>query len=183
MLVLAGGSIGTPAGADLKQVIPFIDANLRTIATKKARAVAGVSMGGLGAFHYAQARPDLYSQTASLSGDIALSANSMDLGWPSRSPSPTRWARCAPRRPATATPTSPPSSRVWTVTRFRLALTGVQRRLAVEPGRGRPGHALLLRQLRRRFRLGARCNGGPTAGCWEQDLQDLIPRLERAFAS
>jgi hypothetical protein len=79
VLVLAGGSIGTPAGADLKQVIPFIDANLRTIATKKARAVAGVSLGGLGAFHYTQARPDLYSQTASLSGDIDLSANSMDL--------------------------------------------------------------------------------------------------------
>ncbi|MFE6856492.1 alpha/beta hydrolase, partial [Streptomyces sp. NPDC057674] len=75
----------TAAGAQnwenfhLKQVIPFIDANLRTIATKKARAVAGVSMGGFGALHYAQARPDLFSQTASLSGDIDLSVRSMDL--------------------------------------------------------------------------------------------------------
>ncbi|MFH8258285.1 alpha/beta hydrolase [Streptomyces roseolus] len=63
----------------LEQVVPFVDANLRTLATKKSRAVAGISMGGFGAFHYAQARPDLFGQTASLSGDIDLSANSMDL--------------------------------------------------------------------------------------------------------
>jgi S-formylglutathione hydrolase FrmB len=75
----------TAAGAQnwetfhLQQVIPFIDANLRTVAAKKARAVAGVSMGGFGAFHYAQARPDLFGHTASLSGDIDLSARSMDL--------------------------------------------------------------------------------------------------------
>lgn len=30
---------------------------------------------------------------------------------------------------------------------------------------------------------GTHCNGDHNAGCWEQDLRDLIPRLERAFAS
>lgn len=75
----------TAAGAQnwetfhLDQVIPFVDANLRTVATKQGRAVAGVSMGGFGAMHYAQNRPELFSQVASLSGDIDLSAKSMDL--------------------------------------------------------------------------------------------------------
>ncbi|MFJ9516682.1 alpha/beta hydrolase [Kitasatospora sp. NPDC101801] len=75
----------TPAGAQnwetfhLDQVIPFIDANLRTVATKQGRAVAGISMGGFGAMHYAQRRPELFSQVGSLSGDIDLSAASMDL--------------------------------------------------------------------------------------------------------
>lgn len=30
---------------------------------------------------------------------------------------------------------------------------------------------------------GTRCNGGHNGGCWEQDLRDLIPRLEREFAA
>ncbi|MCC2279563.1 esterase family protein [Streptomyces sp. ET3-23] len=75
----------TAAGAQnwenfhIDQVIPFIDANLRTIASKKGRAVAGISMGGFGAFHYAQDHPELFSQTASFSGDIDMSVDSMDL--------------------------------------------------------------------------------------------------------
>ncbi|WP_067812734.1 alpha/beta hydrolase [Actinomadura kijaniata] len=69
----------TAAGAQkwetfhLKQVIPFIDANLRTIGTKQGRAIAGISMGGFGALHYAQRRPDLFSQVATLSGANDLS--------------------------------------------------------------------------------------------------------------
>nr|WP_229701163.1 alpha/beta hydrolase-fold protein [Streptomyces camponoticapitis] len=54
----------------LKQVVPFIDANLRTVPDRAHRAVAGLSMGGSGALHYAQARPDLFGHTASLSGGI-----------------------------------------------------------------------------------------------------------------
>jgi hypothetical protein len=220
VLVLAGGSIATPAGADLKQVIPFIDANLRTIATKKARAVAGVSLGGLGAFHYTQARPDLYSQTASLSGDIDLSANSMDLRMAvavavtdalgtmcasssgycdpdesafkpgvdsdALSARPTRCSASAGggtkwTRPSTWTGSpaqGSPTTRAAGLTCRHGVLGRGQERQGTH---GRPGHALLLRQLRRRFRLGARCNGGPTAGRWEQDLQ--FRALERAFAS
>lgn len=63
----------------INQVIPFIDANLRTIATKQARAIAGISMGGFGAFHYAQRHPDLFSQVGSLSGDLELGANQMAM--------------------------------------------------------------------------------------------------------
>jgi S-formylglutathione hydrolase FrmB len=54
----------------LRQVVPFIDANLRTLPDRAHRAVAGLSMGGTGALHYAEARPDLFGHTASLSGGI-----------------------------------------------------------------------------------------------------------------
>ncbi|WP_189296103.1 alpha/beta hydrolase [Streptomyces cinerochromogenes] len=69
----------TAAGAQnwehfhIDQVIPFIDANLRTDATRKARAVAGLSMGGFGSLHYAQRHPDLFGQVATLSGANELS--------------------------------------------------------------------------------------------------------------
>jgi S-formylglutathione hydrolase FrmB len=54
----------------LDQVVPFIDANLRTRADRDHRAVIGLSMGGFGALHYAEARPELFGHTASLSGAI-----------------------------------------------------------------------------------------------------------------
>jgi S-formylglutathione hydrolase FrmB len=52
----------------LTQLIPFVDRNLKTIADRESRAIAGVSMGGGGAFHYAFARPDLFGVAASFSG-------------------------------------------------------------------------------------------------------------------
>ncbi|MGW8988412.1 alpha/beta hydrolase [Streptomyces zhihengii] len=54
----------------LEQVVPFIDANLRTVPERTHRAVAGLSMGGSGALHYAQARPDLFGHVAALSGGL-----------------------------------------------------------------------------------------------------------------
>ncbi len=71
----------TAAGAQnwetfhISQVIPYIDANLRTLTGKQNRAVAGLSMGGFGALHYAQRHPGLFGQVASLSGATDLSAN------------------------------------------------------------------------------------------------------------
>jgi S-formylglutathione hydrolase FrmB len=56
----------------LDQLIPLIDANLKTISTKEGRAVSGHSMGGFGAFHYAEHRPDLFSYVGSFSGDLDL---------------------------------------------------------------------------------------------------------------
>jgi S-formylglutathione hydrolase FrmB len=55
------------------QVIPWIDANLRSIASKSGRAVAGLSMGGFGAVRYAQDRPDLFAYAGSFSGAVDLS--------------------------------------------------------------------------------------------------------------
>ena len=56
----------------LYQLIPFIDGNFRTIARKEGRAIAGLSMGGFGAIHYAQQRPDMFAYAASFSGALDL---------------------------------------------------------------------------------------------------------------
>jgi S-formylglutathione hydrolase FrmB len=56
----------------LSQLVPWIDANLRTIASRSGRAVAGLSMGGFGSLHYAEQRPDLFSYAAGFSGALDL---------------------------------------------------------------------------------------------------------------
>ncbi|HEX6357617.1 alpha/beta hydrolase [Actinophytocola sp.] len=56
----------------LEQLIPFVDANLGTIPTREGRAISGHSMGGFGAFHYAEHRPDLFSYVGSFSGGLDL---------------------------------------------------------------------------------------------------------------
>ncbi|MFI2054588.1 alpha/beta hydrolase [Streptomyces purpureus] len=212
----------------LKQVIPFIDANLRTIATKKARAVAGVSMGGFGAFHYAQVRPDLFSQTASLSGDIDLSARSMDLRMAVvASVTDALGAMCASASGYCDPNESPYKPGVDSDALFgspypvfnvdwrwnevdpsqhmdRLAKGGVGVSIYTGDGGGSPvdmefwvsGAAKNVKANMDALGMsyyyvnygdgsgwGTQCNGGHNAGCWEQDLRDLIPRLERSFAA
>lgn len=54
------------------QLIPWVDANLRTIAEKDGRAIAGLSMGGYGSVRLAQDRPDLFASVASFSGAVDL---------------------------------------------------------------------------------------------------------------
>ncbi|MGW4061529.1 alpha/beta hydrolase [Amycolatopsis sp. NPDC004747] len=56
----------------LGQVIPLIDAHLRTIPDRTGRAIAGHSMGGFGAVHYAEHRPDLFGYVGSFSGGLDL---------------------------------------------------------------------------------------------------------------
>lgn len=55
------------------QLIPWIDRNLRTVARREGRAVAGLSQGGFGAMSYASRHPGLFVSAASFSGapDIA----------------------------------------------------------------------------------------------------------------
>lgn len=55
------------------QLVPWVDANVRTRPARGARAVAGLSQGGFGAFSYAARHPDLFVAAASFSGapDIA----------------------------------------------------------------------------------------------------------------
>lgn len=56
----------------LDQLVPFVDANLSTIAAKEGRAISGHSMGGYGALRYAEVRPDLFDYVGSFSGDLDL---------------------------------------------------------------------------------------------------------------
>ncbi|NUT18567.1 MAG: esterase family protein [Hamadaea sp.] len=50
------------------QLIPWIDANLRTTGSAAGRAVAGLSMGGYGAQKYAAEFPDRFAAVSSYSG-------------------------------------------------------------------------------------------------------------------
>ena len=54
----------------LGQLIPWIDAHLRTIASREGRAIAGLSMGGFGAMKYAALHPDRFLAAASFSGIV-----------------------------------------------------------------------------------------------------------------
>lgn len=56
----------------IKQLIPFIDQNLPTKADKAHRGIAGLSMGGFGAMHYATRHPDLFNYAGSFSGGVDL---------------------------------------------------------------------------------------------------------------
>lgn len=50
------------------ELIPWVDANLRTVASRDGRAVAGLSQGGFGSMTYAARHPDLFVSAASFSG-------------------------------------------------------------------------------------------------------------------
>ena len=52
----------------IKELIPYIDKNYRTIASRDGRAVQGMSMGGFGAMRLALKYPDLFSSVVAFAG-------------------------------------------------------------------------------------------------------------------
>ncbi|MGI8677892.1 MAG: alpha/beta hydrolase [Jatrophihabitans sp.] len=52
----------------IDQLIPWVDANIRTVADRSGRAIAGLSQGGFGAMSYAARHPDMFAAAASFSG-------------------------------------------------------------------------------------------------------------------
>jgi S-formylglutathione hydrolase FrmB len=52
----------------IRDVLPWVDANLRTIRGRQGRAIAGLSQGGFGSTTYAARHPDLFCSVASFSG-------------------------------------------------------------------------------------------------------------------
>ncbi len=67
-----GGAGGPPAWETfhIDQLVPWVDANFRTIAARRGRAIAGLSMGGFGALSYAARHPGLFAAAASFSGAV-----------------------------------------------------------------------------------------------------------------
>ena len=61
------------------ELIPWVDSRFRTKAVRRARAVAGYSMGGFGALSYAARHPGLFSVAASFSG--AVDSNYEQFQW------------------------------------------------------------------------------------------------------
>jgi pimeloyl-ACP methyl ester carboxylesterase len=62
------------------ELVPWIDATYRTIAARRGRAIAGLSMGGFGALSYAARHPGTFAAAASFSG--ALEVGSSDAWGP-----------------------------------------------------------------------------------------------------
>ncbi|MDQ2795332.1 MAG: esterase family protein [Bacteroidota bacterium] len=56
-----------------REVIPAIDQHYRTVAGKRGRVIAGLSMGGHGALFLSARHPDLYCAAGSMSGALDLS--------------------------------------------------------------------------------------------------------------
>jgi S-formylglutathione hydrolase FrmB len=51
----------------VQELVPFVDHHYRTIATREARGISGLSMGGYGALHLAMRHPDLFGSVAATS--------------------------------------------------------------------------------------------------------------------
>src|SRR4051795_3682658 len=66
------GAFGQPAWETwhIGQLIPWVDAHYRTIAHRRGRATAGLSMGGGGAMSYAGRHPGLFVSASSFSGAV-----------------------------------------------------------------------------------------------------------------
>ncbi|PYS82499.1 MAG: hypothetical protein DMF67_12570 [Acidobacteria bacterium] len=70
----------------IQELIPDVDRRFRTIPSREARAVAGLSMGGYGSLKFGLKYPDLFAFAASMSGALAAPS------WPPDAPTPD-WAR------------------------------------------------------------------------------------------
>ena len=55
---------------EIDQVVPWVDANLRTLARREGRAIFGLSQGGFCAFSLAARHPDMFLSAGSYSGAI-----------------------------------------------------------------------------------------------------------------
>jgi S-formylglutathione hydrolase FrmB len=69
-----GGAGGQPMWETfhIAQVVPWIDANLRTIRRRSGRAIAGLSQGGFGSLSYAARHPDMFTSVAAFSGGCEI---------------------------------------------------------------------------------------------------------------
>ena len=59
----------------MEQLVPWIDFNLRTVARKQDRAIAGLSMDGFGAMDYAEQYPNHFAVTVGFSGTLDIFVN------------------------------------------------------------------------------------------------------------
>jgi S-formylglutathione hydrolase FrmB len=75
-----GGNGGRPAWEryHVRELMPLVDQRFRTVTARRGRAIAGLSMGGFGAFSYAARHPDLFTAAVSYSGGVDLNAELFD---------------------------------------------------------------------------------------------------------
>ena len=58
----------------VKELIPEIDKNYRTLADRKSRAIAGLSMGGYGGLKFGMKYPDMFTLAGSFSGALGVTS-------------------------------------------------------------------------------------------------------------
>jgi S-formylglutathione hydrolase len=58
----------------VKDIVPYIDANYRTLANRNSRAIAGHCMGGYGAMYIVMKHPDVFGAVASHSSELCIDA-------------------------------------------------------------------------------------------------------------
>ncbi len=58
----------------VKDIVPYIDANYRTLANRNSRAIAGHCMGGYGAMYIVMKHPDVFGAVASHSSELCMDA-------------------------------------------------------------------------------------------------------------
>lgn len=58
----------------VQELIPEIDKNFRTVAERRGRAIAGLSMGGYGALKFGVKYPESFALAASMSGAVAAAS-------------------------------------------------------------------------------------------------------------
>lgn len=66
----------------VEELIPDVDRRFRTLASRDARAVAGLSMGGYGSMKFALKHPELFAFAASMSGALAVASWTPDQRLP-----------------------------------------------------------------------------------------------------
>jgi diacylglycerol O-acyltransferase/trehalose O-mycolyltransferase len=167
------------------ELVPWIDATYRTIAARRGRAIAGLSMGGYGALSYAARHPGTFAAAASFSGALEVGSAA---AWGERSANEARWRAHLPISIAAGL--------------RRLALvelrTGDGRPGPLDPRGTKPGcgACALERYLRSsNVRLHARLRAlgirhvwddyGPGTHAWpywRRDLRETLPDLVRVLA-
>jgi S-formylglutathione hydrolase FrmB len=187
-------SAGAQAWRDfhVDQLIPWIDANMRTIAAKGGRAIAGLSMGGFGAIRYAQDRPDLFAYAGSFSGAVDLgdsgtrsvvTQQAMQNGFPAYGPfgSPFwpfdgTWNALNPVNRAARLQGVSVALYAGAGSNDQDVLEGTMRASA-ERLHNAMNAAGLPHFWWMYGRPGNGCDGGHNFGCWNFALNDAVPRM------
>ncbi len=171
------------------ELIPYVDRHYRTLSGRVGRAIAGLSMGGLGALAYAARHPDLFGAAAAFSGvddlrtlqGVLLSGAPFIFGDPS-----TQSWRWSGHNPVELTPN----------------LRGL--RLYLASGTGQPGpfdapgrpadgveqfvHTSFTHMVAALRRAGVTAvtedygPGAPSWSYWQRDLHHALPLIMAAFA-
>jgi len=56
----------------IKELVPFVDKNYKTIASREGRAISGLSMGGHGALYLSFKHQDMFGAAGSMSGGVDI---------------------------------------------------------------------------------------------------------------